>query len=343
MTPDRWTLARDNGALHPVEGQCLVLLARGDADFASLGTSGVLAIQGFRPDHDRLAARGIAVSPELGGEATFDAALVQIVKSKVRTLSAIAEAFGAVVPGGLILIDGAKEEGIESVLKALKPYVDLEGVFSKAHGKLIWFRRPEDVPDGIADWIAEPQSTEDGYITAPGGFSADAPDRGSEILVALVPPLKGRVADLGAGWGYLSGEILAEQEGITHLDLIEADHDMLEAAEANIDDPRAAFHWADVTRFAPDEAYDAIISNPPFHTGRRADPGLGRAFISAAARMLKPSGKFIMVANRHLPYEAALKEAFGTGRLIGELEGYKLYEASKPRQAQGCASRGHKR
>jgi 16S rRNA (guanine1207-N2)-methyltransferase len=65
------------------------------------------------------------------------------------------------------------------------------------------------------------------------------------------PPLKGRVADLGAGWGYLSGEILAEQEGIAHLDLIEADHDMLEAARANVDDPRAAFHWADVTRFDP--------------------------------------------------------------------------------------------
>jgi 16S rRNA (guanine1207-N2)-methyltransferase len=118
---------------------------------------------------------------------------------------------------------------------------------------------------------------------------------------------------------------------------------MLEAARVNVDDPRAAFHWADATRFDPEEPYDAIISNPPFHTGRRADPGLGRAFISAAARMLKPSGKFIMVANRHLPYEAALKDAFGTGRLIGELEGYKLYEAGKPRQGPGRPSRGHRR
>jgi 16S rRNA (guanine1207-N2)-methyltransferase len=49
--------------------------------------------------------------------------------------------------------------------------------------------------------------------------------------------------------------------------------------------------------------------------------------------MLKPSGKFFMVANRHLPYEAALKDAFATGRMIGELEGYKLYEAAKPRHA----------
>jgi 16S rRNA (guanine1207-N2)-methyltransferase len=59
--------------------------------------------------------------------------------------------------------------------------------------------------------------------------------------------------------------------------------------------------------------------------------------------MLAPSGKFVMVANRHLPYEAALREAFGTGRLLGELEGYKLYEAAKPRQAAGRTSGGRKR
>jgi 16S rRNA (guanine1207-N2)-methyltransferase len=210
---------------------------------------------------------GFEVRPELGDEDGFGAALVQIVKSKARTLSALAEALGAVVPGGLILIDGAKEEGIEAVLKALKPHVEIDGVFSKAHGKLIWFRRPDAFPEAVADWIALPTETEDGYVTAPGGFSADAPDRGSEILVALVPPLKGRVADLGAGWGYLSGEILAEQAEITHLDLIEADHDMLEAARVNIDDPRAAFHWADATRFEPEDPYDAISRTRPSTPG----------------------------------------------------------------------------
>ncbi len=343
MTPNRWTLARETGALPPVSGRCVVLLARGDADFTALDAAEVRAVQGFRPDHDRLAARGVDVAPQLEDEAPFDAALVQVMKSKVRTLSAVAEAIGAVRAGGMVVIDGAKEEGIEAILKTVKGQFEIDGVFSKSHGKLIWFTRRADLPEAIGDWIALPDETAEGYVTAPGGFSADGADRGSEILVALAPSMKGRVADLGAGWGYLSAEILAEQAAITHLDLIEADFDMLEAARVNVDDPRAAFHWADVTRFAPDEPYDAIIANPPFHIGRRADPGLGRAFILAAARMLKPSGKFIMVANRHLPYEAALKDAFGTGRLLGELEGYKLYEAAKPRQAQGRASRGQRR
>jgi 16S rRNA (guanine1207-N2)-methyltransferase len=343
MTPDRWTLALESGALPPVRGRLLALMARGEADLAAFEADEVLAVQGFRPDHDRLAARGFNVVPELGEQGGFDAALVQIVKSKVRTLSAVAEALSALRPGGMLMIDGAKEEGIESVLKSLKAHLEVEGVFSKAHGKLIWLERPADLPDALGDWIAEPGTIEDGYVTAPGGFSDAAADRGSEILVALAPAMTGRVADLGAAWGYIAGEVLAEQEGIEHLDLIEADHAMLEAARANIDDPRAAFHWADATRFRPEEPYDTILCNPPFHTGRRADPSLGRAFIAAAGRMLSPSGKFVMVANRHLPYEAALKEAFGTGRLLAELEGYKLYEAAKPRQKAGRTSGGRKR
>lgn len=328
MTPNRWTLALEAGEFARPDGPVLVMQAQGDADYSDLGP--VQAVQGFKPAFDRLEARGVDVRVEPEGE--FAAALVHIVKSRSGTLSAIAEALGHVPPGAVVMVDGQKDEGIESVLKQLRLAFDVDGVMSKAHGKLIWFARPEVIPGAVMDWIGTPWEVEGGYLTAPAGFSVDGPDRGSELLVALLPEMKGRVADFGAGWGYLSGEVLAEQDGIEALDLVEADHAMLEVAQINLDDPRAAFHWADVTVFVPEAPYDAIICNPPFHVGRRADPGLGRAFIQAAARHLKPSGKFYMVANRHLPYEDTLKAAFGTGRLLGDLEGYKLYEAAKPKR-----------
>ena len=330
MTPNRWTLAQEAGELSLPDGPVCVLRAQGDVDYADLGA--VTCVQGFAPDHDRLAARGLTVSPEMPDGETCAVALVHIVKAKAGTLASIAEALLALRPGGLLMVDGQKEEGIESILKVLKGVFEIDGVLSKAHGKLVWLTRPDTLPEAVLGWMPEPMETDDGYITVPGGFSADGADRGSELLVALMPELKGRVADLGAGWGYVAGEILSEQPGIETLDLIEADHAMLEAATANIDDARARFHWADVTRFQPDGLYDVIVSNPPFHTGRRADPALGRAFIAAAARMLSPRGRFFMVANRHLPYEDALKAAFGTGRLLGELEGYKIYEAAKPKR-----------
>lgn len=329
MTPDRWTLAIDGGEFALPDGPVLVMHARADSDFASLGQA--TCVQGFAPDYDRLAARGEDLVVE--AEGTYPKALVQITKSRAGTLSAIAEALAHLPPGGFLMVDGQKEEGIEAIVKLLRKTFTVDGVYSKSHGKITWLRRPEAIPAEVMDWIVPPQVGEHGYMTVPGGFSVDGPDRGSEILVALLPKLSGRVADLGAGWGYLAGEVLDEQEGIESLDLIEADHAMLEAAKFNVDDPRAAFHWADALRFTPSAQYDVIICNPPFHVGRRADPSLGRAFIQAAARHLTARGRFFMVANRHLPYEDTLKASFATGSMLGELEGYKIYEAAKPKRA----------
>ncbi len=303
--------------------------ARGEADFTALGK--VTCVQGFAPDHERLKARGLDMAVEAHG--TYKAALVQITKSRAGTLAMIARALGHLAPGGLLLVDGQKEEGIEAIVKLLRQVFDDCGVMSKSHGKLLWLHRPDAVPESVMDWLEAPQVTQEGYVTVPGGFSADGPDRGSELLVALLPQITGRVADWGAGWGYIAAEVLAEQAGIDSLDLIEGDHAMLEAARVNVDDPRAAFHWADATSYVPSAPYDVILCNPPFHIGRRADPDLGRAFIAAAARNLTARGRFFMVANRHLPYEDALKTAFGAGSMLGELEGYKIYEASKPKTA----------
>jgi len=331
MTPDRWTLALQSDELAwPEEGRVLVMCAQGDADLAPLGD--VHAVTVNFPAHLRLHNRGFAVG--VAPEGDYSAALVQIVKSKAASLSAIAEALAHVPPGGVVAVDGQKTEGIESLLKAVRAVLPVEGVLSKSHGKLFWLRRPRDLPEAVLGWIAEPQQVDGGYQTLPGMFSADGPDAGSELLIALLPQLKGRVADFGAGWGYLAGEVLAEQEAITAMDLVEADWAALQAAMVNVADDRAQYLWADVTTFTPDDRYDAVISNPPFHTGRAAEPALGQAFIAAAARALKPGGQFFMVANRHLPYEATLKEHFATGTLLAELGGYKLYQAGKPKPAR---------
>jgi 16S rRNA (guanine1207-N2)-methyltransferase len=79
-------------------------------------------------------------------------------------------------------------------------------------------------------------------------------------------------------------------------------------------------------------AYDMVVSNPPFHTTRDGNPDLGRGFIATAARILKPRGQLLMVANRHLPYEAELDAKFG---LVEELPGsgaFKIIRASRPKR-----------
>ena len=70
--------------------------------------------------------------------------------------------------------------------------------------------------------------------------------------------------------------------------------------------------------------------NPPFHQGRAAEPQIGQAFVSAAARILSPSGGLWMVANRHLPYEAELKTRFVQVTEIGGDARFKLFHAARP-------------
>jgi 16S rRNA (guanine1207-N2)-methyltransferase len=74
---------------------------------------------------------------------------------------------------------------------------------------------------------------------------------------------------------------------------------------------------------------DFVVMNPPFHDGGAEDRALGQAFIVAAAKSLKKAGVCWLVANRHLPYEAPLKEHFKRTRLVVESRGFKVYEATR--------------
>ncbi|MEM1272218.1 MAG: class I SAM-dependent methyltransferase [Pseudomonadota bacterium] len=333
MTFNRWQHAQSTGAFAPTIGRVLVHGARASETYDDLGAS-IDVVTEYYPDFAALAARGFnaATRAEKKG---YDQALVRIVKSKARTLAMVAEAYGSLKPGGFLIVDGQKTEGIESALSVIKARCQLGGVVSKSHGKLFWLTKTQDAAARFADWARSPQKLENGYVTLPGVFSSEGPDPGSELLIALVPPLAGAVADFGSGWGYLAGELLLERPDISEITLIEADKSAHDCAQLNVADPRARHIWGDVTDHRPDDPYDAIICNPPFHHGREAEPELGRAFIAAAARSLRPSGRFYMVANRHLPYEAALKQAFGTGRMLAEMQGYKLYEAAKPKRVRG--------
>jgi len=59
------------------------------------------------------------------------------------------------------------------------------------------------------------------------------------------------------------------------------------------------------------------------------DRSLGLAFIATAAEALGKGGRLWLVANRGLPYEAALAKAFARVEKHAEAGGYKVYEARK--------------
>jgi 16S rRNA (guanine1207-N2)-methyltransferase len=170
-----------------------------------------------------------------------------------------------------------------------------------------------------------------GFTVEAGIFSSDHIDPGSQLLADHLPAhLHGNVADLGAGWGFLSDAAFRRCPKIQHLDLFEADARALACARRNLagHPQEMHFHWHDVTTGLPG-VYDAIIMNPPFHTGQATDVDLGRTFLKVASGALKRGGKLLLVANRQLPYEAALETSGLAWRKIAEDRVYKILFADK--------------
>ena len=326
MRSSRIDLALDSGALVlPPEGRIAVYRAQTSDDLSRLPQDRVVVLTGFKPDHDHFAAR-YAVDPA----PPYAAAIVCLPRAKAQARALIAQAAAQVAPGGLVVVDGQKTDGVDAVLKDLRGRVALSDSLSKAHGKLASF----PAGPGLDDWAARAMLIDGGFQTLPGVFSADAPDRGSALLAAALPAKLGpKVADLGAGWGYLSRAVLA-RDGVKRLEVVEAEADALACARVNITDERARFHWADATTFRPENLVETVVCNPPFHTGRDADPGLGAAFITAARRMLAPDGVLWLVANRHLPYDATLAALFLEVEDAGGDAAFRVIRARKPKRAK---------
>ena len=326
MLTIRLALALDTGAIvFPDTGAIAIINPGPDSDLSLLPKNRTRIVQRHFPAFRSFEARGLQVEPVLS--TTPKLAVICLPRSKAEARGAIA----AVARRGVetLVIDGQKTDGIDSILKALRKSTDVQDVISKAHGKLIVCSGNGD----FGDWtVPESEPIEGRFRTVAGVFSADGIDPASQALAnVLSDKMTGNVVDLGAGWGFLSDRVLQNPK-ITQLDLVEADHVALDCARTNISDPRAVFHWADALTFKPNQLADHIVTNPPFHTSRAADPALGQGFIRAAASMLSPKGTLWLVANRHLPYEKTLQDAFREIKSLGSTPQFKLYAAALPKK-----------
>jgi len=327
MSP-RLAIAIETGALSlPETGVIRVYEPSVASDLGDLPQDRTEIIQPFWPDRDHWTRQGYTCLAEDPGTPVA-AAIVCLPRTKALARALVAKATSLSM--GWVAVDGAKTDGIDSLLKDLRASAPAQGSLSKAHGKIAWFHASEITLDPPASetWI-------DGFVTTPGVFSADAIDSASKLLAGALPnDLGPLVADLGAGWGYLSARIVEGNKPLQHLHLVEVDARALAAARRNVPDPRAVFHWADARTWSPPDPVDSVVMNPPFHTGRKADPALGQAFIAQAARILTPGGHLWMVANRHLPYEAALAAHFKIVTELPGASGFKLFCAERPTRAR---------
>lgn len=326
----------------PPRQRVLLIGADAGTDLGPFDAADMQIVQGDFADHQALKARGYRVA--IAAEGDFDMAIVFLHRARAATRARIAEAAASLPVGAPLWIDGQKTDGIDAVIKDMRGLTEVGEVHSRAHGKIFCVTVPQ--PGWLpADWAARDHLAAPGMVTRPGVFSADGPDPASRMLVAHLPDkLPTRLVDLGAGWGWLSAQLL-KRPGIEQLHLVESGHVALECARINVPDPRARFHWADALDFRLPEPVNGVVMNPPFHEGRAADPRLGAGFIRTAAALLTGAGRLWMVANRHLPYEQVLRDCFADVSEIGGDSRFKILTATGARRpgARRVQQRGKRR
>jgi 16S rRNA (guanine1207-N2)-methyltransferase len=280
-------------------------------------------------------AGAVQVSPLIPSSAALEnltelsAAVIAAPPGTLERRYVLALALKALKPGAPLTAMAPKEKGGARIASELKAFGCEVLDTGKRHQRLCETLRPA-APVGLDEAIAAGALRFDeklGAWTQPGIFSWDRPDPGTTLLLSALPTLSGRGADLGCGGGRIAAAVLAHP-GVKQLDLIDLDRRAIGAARRNFTDPRAVFHWADVRDVAL-EGLDFVVMNPPFHDGGAEDRTLGQGFIRRAHAMLRKSGAAWLVANRHLPYEAVLGEAFSAVSLRAENGGFKVYEARK--------------
>jgi len=331
------------GLLRWPTGPVLFLRAREGWPLREHAAPGQLVCaQSFRPFADDLQRAGWTVHDEDAVQTDptrYALVLVLPPRQRDEARALLAHALERLAPGGMLVACQANNEGARSGEADLKQLAGLDGVLTKHHCRVYWSSAPDHARDAALAqrWAAldAPRRVLGGrFLSRPGVFAWDRIDPASALLADQLPAdLSGHGADLGAGYGYLSAEVLARCPRVAALDVYEAEARALGLARANLQ-PLAGqvqldFRWHDVTAGLADR-YDFIVSNPPFHTPAREDrPDIGQRFIAVAAQALRPGGRLFVVANRHLPYERVLNDSFGEVRVAAERDGFKAIVARK--------------
>lgn len=175
-----------------------------------------------------------------------------------------------------------------------------------------------------------------------GAFSAGRLDPGARVLLSVLDAELDRAGpvrdalDLGCGTGLLA---LALARRLPEARIVASDRSW--AACASAEATAAANGLAgrirvlrdDAAGSLPDASFDLVLLNPPFHEGHALDERLPRRLFAAAARVLRPGGRLLTVANGHLRYRASLERLVGPSEQLHRTPKFAVMRSVRARRA----------
>lgn len=245
----------------PERGGALFLRARDGWPLHQRSWPGLVCEQSFKPDAQALEHNGLVIS-EADDQARYPLVLLLPPRQRDESRALMARALASLAPGGRVVACASNNAGARSAEDDLRSIAGPLGTLAKNKCRVFWTAPQHDAAGQgqgdralaaqwrLADAVRPIDDTR--FVSRPGVFAWDRIDPASALLARHLPAdLAGRAADIGAGFGYLSVELLERCPGIAALDLYEAEARALDLARRNLA-PFAAratlgFHWHDVT------------------------------------------------------------------------------------------------
>lgn len=162
-----------------------------------------------------------------------------------------------------------------------------------------------------------------------GVFSADKIDIGTRFLLEnfQLKPSENKVLDLACGNGIIGFDLLQRQPNL-QITFVDDFNLAIASAKQNCNSNSHTFICDNNLNALPDDTFDLIICNPPFHFEYENNIEVSLGMFEEVAKKLKPSGRFVLVANSHLNYKTHLVKWFNLVEVTHQNQKFQIISCS---------------
>jgi 16S rRNA (guanine1207-N2)-methyltransferase len=231
----------------------------------------------------------------------------------------------ALQPGGRLYVQGAKDRGILSLAKHMQTLLGNVETLEISKGERV-------VCSFISPDVGKDAERADAINRVPTLFAMGKMDEGTRMLLETLEVRVTDVAlDMGCGAGYI-GAYIARRATKGQVTMVDASLVTVDAARSMIEQEgltNAQVLSGDGAQELLEQRFDLVVTNPPFHIGGIQTTEIAERFIREAAQVLRPRGRFYLVANRFLKYEPTMRECFKTVEEVVGNRSFKVLRGMK--------------
>lgn len=162
-----------------------------------------------------------------------------------------------------------------------------------------------------------------------GVFSSGKVDFGTQFLLEdlVINEEENQILDLASGNGVIAYEAL-QLNPKTELTLLDDSILAIESSKLNLPST-AHFFCEDDLSGLPKNHFDLVLTNPPFHFEHENNIEVSLNLFKEVHDCLKSSGRFLLVANKHLNYTTHLKKIFSQVSQLKSNDKFEVLECLK--------------